>query len=257
MIELLDAVASTNDIARERALGGAAHGYAVRALRQTAGRGQRGHGWTSPEGGLYLSMVLRPGVPQHLMTGLPAACGLGTLRALEGFGFEGIRLKWPNDLVAGDAKLAGLLAEAGWASGGVYAVLGIGVNLAVPEVEDAPPRALAATGLSALLSEGAEMPAVDELAEAVRAGVVASVDAWAAAVRAAGPAALPLSGIMDELYDHMAYMGEYVALIDREGRPYAAGTLTGLDVWGRALVRIDGGGEEAFDSAQVSIRPLR
>lgn len=257
MIEVLPTVTSTNAVARERVAAGAPHGYTLRAASQTAGRGQRGHGWASPEGGLYLSVVLRPGVPQHLMTGLPVACSLGVLRALEAQGFKGIRLKWPNDLVVGDAKLAGMLAEAGWSPEGVYAVFGVGINVTVPEVAGDAPHALAPTGLAALVGEGKALPSLEDLAIAVRDGVVASVDEWAAALKAAGSAALPLASLMDEYYDRMAFMGECVALIDREGRPYAAGTLTGVDAWGRAVVRMDEQGtEESFDSAQVSLRPL-
>ena len=261
LIEVLDEVTSTNDAARERALAGASHGTAVRARVQTAGRGQRGHGWASPAGGLYLSIVLRPQVPQYLMTGLPAACGIGAARALEGVGASGVRIKWPNDLVVGGAKLGGMLTEAGWAAGGVFAVCGVGINEAAPQVEGDSPRALPVTGLDACMGGDLPVPSLDALAEAVRSGIVSAVDEWAAAVARAGAAAIPLAGIMDEFYDRLAYMGEYVALIDRDGRPYAAGILTGVDAWGRALVRVDGGpgaeaAERAFDPAQVSIRPL-
>lgn len=279
MLEVLDRVASTNDVARERALDGAAHGYAVRANEQTSGRGQRGHGWASPAGGLYLSIVLRPAVPQRVMGGLPAACALGAARALDALGARDVRIKWPNDLVAGDAKLGGLLTEAGWSDAGVYAVCGIGVNVEVPLVPNPSPHAMPATGLDACLPPDAPVPFLDDLAGAVRDGVVETVDAWAAAVSSAGAAAMPLTGIMDLFYDRLAYMGEYVALFDREGRPYAAGTFTGIDAWGRALVRVDegrgagsdaagagaagaiaagaGAAEQPFDPAQVSIRPLR
>lgn len=257
-IEVLDEVASTNDAARERAAAGAGHGYAVRACRQTAGRGQRGHGWISPEGGLYLSIVLRSGVPQHLMSGLSAACGIGAARALEALGAQGVRIKWPNDLVVGSAKLGGILVEAGWAAGGVYAVCGIGVNLEVPALEDAPRGALPPASLAQAMPEGAALPGVDALAEALRSGIVDAVDGWARDIAAAGAAAMPLGRLGSELYDRMAFMGEYIALVDREGAPYGAGTLTGIDMWGHALVRMDDGTgrEVAFDPAQVSLRPF-
>ena len=259
MIEHIAEATSTNDVARSRAAE-APHGWAVRADAQTEGRGQRGHGWTSPAGGLYLSVVLKPSVPQRVMGGLPLVCGIGAARAMVRLGVPGVKLKWPNDLVAGDAKLAGLLVEAGWAAGGVYAVCGIGVNMDAPKVEDPERAALPPCGIRALLEgEGAPVPSLDALADAVRADVVAAVDEWSAQVALAGAAATPLGRMADELYDRMAYMGEYVALIDREGRPYGAGTLSGIDVWGRALVRMDDGraAEEAFDPAQVSVRPLR
>ena len=256
-IEHLGEVSSTNDVARECAAS-VPHGWAVRADVQTAGRGQRGHGWTSPAGGLYLSVVLKPEVPQHLMTGVPLVCGIGAARALEGLGITDVKIKWPNDLVAGAAKLGGMLTEAGWSPEGVYAVCGIGVNMTSPRVKDPSPRALPATGLETLLAGDAPARDLGVLADALRAGIAGTVEEWAADVKRAGTAATPLGRLGSELYDRMAFMGSYVGLIDRSGNAYAAGTLTGIDLWGRALVRLDDGtGEErTFDPAQVSIRPL-
>ena len=79
----LDTVPSTNDIAVDAGRAGAEHGWAVRASVQTAGRGRRGHSWTSPNGSLYLSIVLRPQVPMQMLMGLPAVTSLGVLDALE------------------------------------------------------------------------------------------------------------------------------------------------------------------------------
>ena len=254
----LASVGSTNDAARELASAGAPHGAAVRADVQLEGRGRRGHAWTSPAGGLYLSIVLRPGVPQHVMCGLPAACGIGAARGLSAVGAAGVRIKWPNDLVAGPAgmgKLGGLLTEAGWADGGIFAVCGVGVNVDVPHVASPSPRALEPMGLEACLPAGAPVPDLPQLARAVRDGVVAEVDRWAAAVLAAGPSATPLTGIMDDYYDLLAYMGEQVALIDREGAPLTGGVLTGVDAWGRALVTV-AGRERPFDAAMASLRPV-
>lgn len=103
------------------------------ALEQTAGRGRRGRTWASrPGAGLTLSLdwPLVPGRP--LPPAYPVGVGLGLIRALEGLGFSGIGLKWPNDLMVGDAKLAGVLVEqrpprAGRAG---RLVVGMGVNRA-------------------------------------------------------------------------------------------------------------------------------
>ncbi len=91
-IEVLDEVGSTNAVLMERALAGAPHGTAIRARVQTAGRGRRTHNWASPEGGLYLSILVKPTVSDCALPGLPVAFGLGVVRALEGAGCRGIAL---------------------------------------------------------------------------------------------------------------------------------------------------------------------
>ena len=86
LLKVVDVTTSTNDDAREAARAGALHGFAVAAHVQTAGRGRRGHVWESPRGSLYLSCVLRPSVPMHFFTGLPAVCALGVLDCLRAIG---------------------------------------------------------------------------------------------------------------------------------------------------------------------------
>ena len=114
-VEVLDACESTNDEALRRARAGAPHGAAVAAVRQTLGRGRRGHVWVSPPGGLYLSVVLRPGVARECLCAIPVAAGLGALDACRALGATTPRLKWPNDLVVpgpgGACKLGGILVE--------------------------------------------------------------------------------------------------------------------------------------------------
>ena len=283
LLEVFDEVGSTNDVARERACSGAPHGYCVRARVQTAGRGQRGHGWTSPSGGLYLSIVLRPQVEAELLPGLPAACGVGAARAVRSLGAAQVKLKWPNDLVAGTSKLAGVLVEGGWHSGEPYAVCGIGINVEKPQVESDSPGALAPTGLEALLPAGTQVPGLDELAELVRVGIVEEVDAWAAglaraetaragaagigaegaaeaaaATVAIGPASAdisPLSGLESDYGELLAFRGESVELITKGGVHVASGILLGVDAHGRARVELESGSVEAFDATDVSLRP--
>ncbi|MFM8237190.1 MAG: biotin--[acetyl-CoA-carboxylase] ligase [Actinomycetota bacterium] len=122
-------VDSTNRYLLERAAAGAAEGLVAVADEQTAGRGRLGRSWTAPPGAaLLVSVLLRPAVPaerRHLVT-LAAACAL--LDALDALALDpgAVGVKWPNDVVVGDRKLAGVLAEAD-ARGAV--VVGIGVNV--------------------------------------------------------------------------------------------------------------------------------
>jgi BirA family biotin operon repressor/biotin-[acetyl-CoA-carboxylase] ligase len=133
---------STMDLASDLAAQGASHGLVIGADEQSAGRGRRGRTWQSPPGaGLYFSMVVRPTV------GALASMPLLTLAAGVGVR-EGIRvatglapdLKWPNDVMAGRRKLAGILAEGlaiGTADQSVIVGVGINVEAAAysPEVE--------------------------------------------------------------------------------------------------------------------------
>jgi BirA family biotin operon repressor/biotin-[acetyl-CoA-carboxylase] ligase len=126
-----DRVDSTNERAFESlALGLARHGDVHWALEQTAGRGRRGATWHSARGeGLYLSVVLLPAAALHPVA-LTMAVGVAVERALRSLGAPGLALKWPNDVLAGGAKLSGVLVETrGLDPKRPHYVVGIGVNV--------------------------------------------------------------------------------------------------------------------------------
>lgn len=137
-IELHASLGSTNDRALELAEGGAPEGTLVIAQEQTSGRGRRGHTWSSPEGGLYLSLVLRP--EEAMLRRLPATLlgGLAVCQALEDAGVKP-QLKWPNDVLHDGLKLAGILGEMSRGAEGHRLVLGVGINVSTqvfpPELE--------------------------------------------------------------------------------------------------------------------------
>ena len=146
-IECLPTTSSTNDVALARCVttGGEpsdAVGFVVVADQQTAGRGRRGHAWFSPPGsGLYVSAVVAPArarVDSSRATSLlTLAAGVGVAEGIARA--TGLRpdLKWPNDLLVGPRKLAGILAEA---APGEQVVVGYGINIAPaaypPELQD-------------------------------------------------------------------------------------------------------------------------
>lgn len=238
-LTMLAETGSTNDDALAIGRVGAPHGAAVAARLQTAGRGRRGHTWESPRGNLYLSVVLRPEVEPARLPGLAAACGLGAVEALEQLELaDPLRLKWPNDVLICSRKLAGILVEAAKdESGAAFAVCGIGVN-----VERAP-RGLEATCLAD--HAAGRLPELEALAELLRTSIAERVSAWAAM-----EAERPLDGILDDYLALLAWHGEKVRVISPEGVELAAGTLDGVDAWGRAIV--DG---RTWTSEQASLRP--
>lgn len=122
-------VTSTNDVAHARVAEGATPGLVVVADRQTQGRGRSGRTWADVTGRSLLSSYLL-GVPREDATLIPLAGGLAVVEALRRFGVRP-RLKWPNDVLLGDGKVAGILAERYAATGDrpAHVVLGIGINV--------------------------------------------------------------------------------------------------------------------------------
>jgi len=105
------------------------------AERQTGGRGRRGKAWASPLAAhLYLSVSRRFSGGLARLGGLSLVAGVAAVEALHECGYPDVRLKWPNDLVVGERKLGGLLVEGGGEHAGpVRAVIGLGVNVRMPE----------------------------------------------------------------------------------------------------------------------------
>jgi BirA family biotin operon repressor/biotin-[acetyl-CoA-carboxylase] ligase len=127
-----DEIASTNDRALTLAEAGVPEGTLVLADAQSAGRGRQGRSWASPAGaGIYASAVLRP--PPHGLHLLTIAAGLAVAEGIQAATGLHARVKWPNDVYVDTPrqmkKVAGLLAEAGTATGGVHVVLGFGINI--------------------------------------------------------------------------------------------------------------------------------
>lgn len=124
-IETVTETGSTNDDLLARAAAGAPEGTWLRAVSQTGGKGRQGRVWSSPPGNLYASTLvrLRSSDPPAPTLALVAAVALHEAMSQLA---PGMRIKWPNDLIAGEAKLAGILLE----RAGESVVIGFGANLA-------------------------------------------------------------------------------------------------------------------------------
>lgn len=127
MIRTVAETGSTNADLLAQAAAGAPEGLWLRAESQTGGRGRAGRTWLSPPGNLYASTIVRlhSGEPEPATLALVAAVALEEV-ATAYTGDGRLQLKWPNDLMAGHAKLAGILLE----RAGEAVVIGFGVNLA-------------------------------------------------------------------------------------------------------------------------------
>lgn len=146
---------STSDHLKVLARRGAREWTVVVARRQTQGRGRQGRTWHSPPGSLFLSCLLRPDA-QAAAALLPLAAGVAVAESLSEWGVSA-RLKWPNDALVGERKLAGVLVEAASSSQGLeHVVLGIGVNLDWCST-DAPELAVSATSVRDVAGQAPEV----------------------------------------------------------------------------------------------------
>ncbi len=120
-----DAVESTNDTLKELLDSNVEEGLVVWADRQAAGKGRHGRAWGSPLGGLYVSILLRPKEVHAQVLGLLA--GMPLVKTLRHFGVFAV-LKWPNDALFQEKKLAGILSEGVYRRDTYHVVLGVGIN---------------------------------------------------------------------------------------------------------------------------------
>jgi BirA family biotin operon repressor/biotin-[acetyl-CoA-carboxylase] ligase len=156
-VRWLPSTTSTMDVASRLAHEGAPHGVVIGAEEQTSGRGRRGTTWSSPPGaGLYFSFVARPSQPEGApLSLLTLAAGVAVREGIAAATGLAADLKWPNDVIIGQRKLAGILAE-GIAIGSRRPAVIIGVGVNVQSASHPPEVAARATSL-----EGELVRAVD------------------------------------------------------------------------------------------------
>lgn len=234
-IEEFDAVASTNDVAAGAARAGAPDHSAFVAARQTGGKGRGARTWTSPPGGLYVSMLLRD-LDANLAPLLPLVAGEALRRAVKAAAPEvSLWLKWPNDLLAAPrgatapaGKLGGVLVQSASSGGGVdWAVVGVGVNLQTgrADLPDADPPAVT------LAEWLATPPAPGALLDALLEEMNQCLFACAAGAKR----------FVADVERHLAYVGQTVDVRHVEpGAPGWHGTLLGLTPSGAVRLRVDG-----------------
>jgi BirA family biotin operon repressor/biotin-[acetyl-CoA-carboxylase] ligase len=207
---------STNVRAKALAAGGAPHGALITASEQTAGHGRQGRTWTAPAGeALLMSVVLRQWSEM-----LPLAAAVAVAETVG----DDAQIKWPNDILVGGRKVAGILVEGRPQEG--WAVLGIGVNVAVREF----PEELAAIAASLGRSPEDVEPFLSSLLRGLERWIPAAAD------------------------NVVAAWGERDALAGREiiwnG---GSGTAAGIDAAGKLRVRLADGSETALDAGEVHL----
>ena len=254
-VEVVDRTGSTNADLLAMALGGAPEGVVLAAEEQSAGRGRMGRAWVSPpRAALTFSLLVRPAaVPPARRGWLPLLAGVAVATAVTAVTGVQTRLKWPNDVLTGPAKLAGILAEAA----GDAVVVGVGLNVSTEpgELPPAGPGALAATSLriaasaakgrAALAAKGRAAPAAPERAapeperELLLVAILAGFERWYQDwCRAGGDP--ERSGLRAGYTELSGTIGRRVRA-ELPGGQVLSGPAVGVDPDGRLLVRVSSG----------------
>lgn len=229
-------VDSTNAEAMRRAAAGERGPLWISAVRQTAGRGRSGRSWMSLDGNLMATLLVAPLVPTRHVGELALVAGVAAHEAIGTAGpVPGLRLKWPNDILAGDAKVGGILVESTIQAGVTVAAVGFGINISVaPTVPGRPTTSLAAFGTL----HG-------------RAGVLAalaeSMRHWLALWQQPGG----FEAVRTAWLERAGPPGETTTI--NTGNIVLQGAFAGLDNDGALLIRDDGGTIRRFSFGDVTL----
>lgn len=231
-ITVVRATGSTNaDLAAE-ARDGAGEGTILIAEQQVAGKGRLGRMWSAPpRSGLAVSLLLRPAVPASARVWLPLLTGVAVVTALRRVAEADARLKWPNDVLIGERKLAGILAEAV----GDAVIVGVGLNVSLTVAELPVPTA------TSLAIE--DLPADrDPLLRAILREQAVRYRGWTASGGDPEP-------IRAEYRTMCATLGRVVR-VELPSGAEVTGTAEDIDHWGRLMVR-SGTEEYALSAGDV------
>ncbi|HID35043.1 MAG TPA: biotin--[acetyl-CoA-carboxylase] ligase [Anaerolineae bacterium] len=231
----LRSVTSTQAWVADWAAMDAREGLALIAREQTAGRGRLDRRWESPPGGLYLSLLLRPGIPLAQANQLTMLVSLAAIDACQRVADVRPRPKWPNDLLAEGKKLAGVLTELVSERDRLrYAIIGLGLN--VNKDFDGGPLASTATSLRQLT--GRELD-IGRVADAFLQALARRYDGFRAGI---SPHA--------EWARRLEPLGRRVE-VERSGQPRLVGRAVGVTPEGALRVLDDAGGEHVIWAGDV------
>lgn len=235
-----EALPSTNSTLAELASSGAPEGVVLVTEHQTAGRGRLERAWVvPPRAALTFSVLLRPDeVPGRRWPWLPLLTGVAIAEALRRTALVEAELKWPNDVLVGDRKVAGILLERLDTPAGPAAVVGIGLNVSTRR--DELPGATA----TSLMLEEASVTDRSVLLRAVLRMLAALYGDWR---RSGGD---PARGLGDAYRALCSTLGQRVRMQIPSGSP-VEGMAIGIDDDGRLLVDV-GGAPRAYSAGDVT-----
>ncbi|MEU4162215.1 biotin--[acetyl-CoA-carboxylase] ligase [Actinoplanes sp. NPDC026670] len=240
-IEVREETGSTNADVAAAAAAGEPEGLVVVAESQVAGRGRRDRQWVSPpRAGLTASVLLRPGpgVPASAFGWLPLLAGVALVEAVARVAEVDAALKWPNDLLVGDRKCAGILAEVS----GDAVVIGVGLNVSTRADELPETTGVPATSL---LVAGADKPDRSPLLRALLRGIGRWYEGW----REAGGDA-EMCGLLAAYQRNCATIGRQVRVL-LPGGGERSGAALAVDRDGQLVIRTEEGTEFRVSAGDV------
>jgi BirA family biotin operon repressor/biotin-[acetyl-CoA-carboxylase] ligase len=246
-LEVHDHLESTNTYLMKKLSSGQAHASCVAANLQTNGRGRRGRNWQAGLGvSLTFSLLWRFQCGAAALSGLSLAVGVALVRTLHSFGYSQAQLKWPNDILIGREKLAGILIELqGDMEGPSAAVIGIGINLNLPasikQQIDQP-----STDLASVLD------LANTSAQAINPNELLGILLKHLAEVLSNFEQLGFGEVRDEWIKHHAYHQQPVKMLHPDGRE-TLGTVIDVAEDGILLVRT-AQGDQRFSSGEISLR---
>lgn len=245
-VECFASIASTNSYLLEQPPPGPKRIRVAIADHQTAGRGRHYRRWESPAGaGLYLSLAYTFIEPPEQLPSLTLAIGIGVVAALRNSGINGVSLKWPNDIVALDGKLGGILTEVhSRVADGVTIVTGIGLNIDLPDGEEIGIHSEWARRAIDVSSVVEEVPA----RELIAANIIEAMNEVMEKFEALG-----FSGFSQEWPRHDWLQGREVTVDLPDGR--IAGVAVGVDTDGALLVDTGKGRTRVVSGSIVMAAP--
>ena len=237
-----DTLPSTNDYAKELMKTETAHGTLITADRQTAGKGRRGRQWEAPTGSsILMSLCLEPKIRPEHAAGLTLVMALAAAEGIRECTGCGPMIKWPNDIVLNGKKICGILTEMCLRSGSYGVVIGIGINVNIPEF----PSELAETATSLLLETGKEIPR-----EALIAAVLKHFEYFYERFAQTED----LSHLKVQYEALLVNQGKIVRVLDAKA-PYT-GVAKGINDAGNLIVVCEDGTEKEVYSGEVSVRGI-
>lgn len=243
-LQYYDVLESTNATAAEAAANGAGEGTVIIAARQTGGHGRMQRVWNSPVGGLWFSIILRPEIAPEYAAQLTLLAGVAVNLALRQlYNTDKLMIKWPNDLLLNGKKVCGILSELQLDENGEidYAVIGIGVNVALKEADFPEDIRSCAVSLNAALSQN---HTCDEVLTAVLNELATLYNRW---LTDGSKAILPLWKRLN------CTLGNAVKVKDND-QVIFTGVAATIDEQGALVVVNESGKAQTFDFGEISIR---
>jgi len=240
LFEIHDQIDSTNRYLVERSQNNGLSGSVCFAEYQTAGKGRRGRQWVSPYGSnIYLSILWRFQQGPAAISGLSLAIGVAVIRALKQYQISDIGLKWPNDIYSQGKKLGGILVEvSGETDGPCSAVIGLGLNLFLPETQ--------AEGITQAWTDLSKLTGQSRLSRNQLAGILLNhLLPVIAEYESVG-----IQAYLDEWRSYDCLSGKSATLFI--GQLQFEGIVQGIDDSGMLLIKRADGNVQTFASGEVS-----